>query len=496
MAARPDSRAQELLEQGASLYEEGKLYEALSCWKQVLVLDPGNEIAAEYLRFIEDNFQIGVDDFIEHHAEVVSTPPPMAAETARVPPVPSPAPLVAPQGTPPPMVAPPIPPGPGDESIEELDWSELLDEGVSAPPTQAPPMPPVLPVEGDEDFFEEPPPGSLDPPPGEERGAWGVDNDGPSEPPAPLMEVSQDDAPMDDPLGMPTHHFAAEYKPPVSSKHGSVSEEIGPDVSRRRRRSSAEQAIADQRRDLALMSDDSIEIMLDEDFKAFDEHAEDSDGEGATAPDDSMDLEAMMAAGIDTPAPATARALAEPEETPEPALPPEVEAPDAVPEHAPAPSDLEALLQAGLADIDAIESGDGPPPRDLMHRPPPGTDLDALMDKARQKQQAGDFSGSLALVEDVLAGNPDHAEAREYLEENTTRLLAMYRSKLGKLRRAPRVKLRPQEIIWQSLDHRAGFILSQVDGLTAYEDIIEISGMTELEATRVLARLVEHGVIG
>ena len=88
MSARPDSRAQELLEQGAGLYEEGKLYEALSCWKQVLAIDPGNEIASEYLRFIEDNFQIGVDDFIEHHADIASTPPPEASVSGP-PPVPS-----------------------------------------------------------------------------------------------------------------------------------------------------------------------------------------------------------------------------------------------------------------------------------------------------------------------------------------------------------------------------------------------------------------------
>ncbi|MCA9557879.1 MAG: hypothetical protein KC583_04865, partial [Myxococcales bacterium] len=172
-----------------------------------------------------------------------------------------------------------------------------------------------------------------------------------------------------------------------------------------------------------------------------------------------------------------------------------------VPPGAPAANDVEALLRAGLADLDAIEGGDSDaasssPPRQLIKAPPPGTDLDGLMREARRKQQAGDFSGSLELVEQVLAGDPNHVEARRYLEENTTRLLAMYRSRLGNMQRQPRVKLRPQEVMWQSLDHRAGFLLSQVDGMTSYEDIIEISGMPVLEATRILARLVEHGVVG
>ena len=82
------------------------------------------------------------------------------------------------------------------------------------------------------------------------------------------------------------------------------------------------------------------------------------------------------------------------------------------------------------------------------------------------------------------------------MSENTNRLLDMFRSRIGPLARMPRVKLRPDEIIWQSLDHRAGFLVSQVDGRTTFEDLIEISGMTELEATRMLARLVEFGIIG
>jgi hypothetical protein len=72
----------------------------------------------------------------------------------------------------------------------------------------------------------------------------------------------------------------------------------------------------------------------------------------------------------------------------------------------------------------------------------------------------------------------------------------MYRSRLGNLGHTPRVRLRQQEIVWQSLDHREGFILSQIDGRTSFDDVIEISGMDELEATRILARLVEHDVIG
>ena len=146
MTAGPDTRAQELLEKGASLYEEGKLYEALSCWKQVLQLDPDNEIAAEYLRFIEDNFQIGVDAFIEHHNPQAPPPPPK-------------------QPTPPPRSGPAMPPPPPpEESIEELDWSEILETDGSEVPERSAAVPEVS---TNEDFFADLQPGSLSPSPAE-----------------------------------------------------------------------------------------------------------------------------------------------------------------------------------------------------------------------------------------------------------------------------------------------------------------------------------------
>jgi len=44
-------------------------------------------------------------------------------------------------------------------------------------------------------------------------------------------------------------------------------------------------------------------------------------------------------------------------------------------------------------------------------------------------------------------------------------------------------------------DHRAGFIVSQVDGSLSFEDICDLSGMTRLETLRTLVQLLEAGVI-
>ena len=475
MSSRPDTRAQELLEQGASLYEAGKLYEALACWKRVIELEPTNEIAAEYLRFVEDNFQIGVEAFIDHHSGNTG---PLPGQISTEPsPAPAP-PLIS--SAPPRALPPPLPSETSsvnsslgldfsassiEESIEELDWSELLEQGADA--LVPPPQSSGLRAEGDEDFFVELQPGSIAPQPGQEAAAWGATRLVEETPPvADGAAVSEDLEPMLDPLTLPVEHFAAPYRPPASSGHGSVSQEILPGEPGSRGHASQEAAAP--RKDVTEMSDDSIEVMLDDDFRVWEDGAYVS-GSEALVPEDSTDLEVLLSQGMSLDGVGSV-----------PLTP---------------PPNLEPMVSSALASLDATEFG-GEAPRQLITAPPPDTDFDALMIRARQKQRAGDFTGSLELVELVLAGAPDHAEAQQYLAKNTIRLLAMYRSKLGDLKRRPSVKLRPQEIIWQSLDHRAGFVLSQVDGQTSYEEIMDISGMSELDATRILARLVEHGVIG
>jgi hypothetical protein len=59
----------------------------------------------------------------------------------------------------------------------------------------------------------------------------------------------------------------------------------------------------------------------------------------------------------------------------------------------------------------------------------------------------------------------------------------------------PRVLLKQDEIIWLNLDHRAGFVLAQIDGTLSLEDLFAVSGMSRLDTARILVHLKEQGVI-
>ena len=137
----------------------------------------------------------------------------------------------------------------------------------------------------------------------------------------------------------------------------------------------------------------------------------------------------------------------------------------------------------------------GGPARGPSGAPRGPDEVEVWMQGARELFALGDFSGSLELIERILKVQPGHAEAREYLQQNESTLIAMYESKLGPPGAIPRLAIQPEEVMWLNLDHRAGFLLAQIDGTVNYEDLFALSGLPRLDTARILAALLQQGVI-
>jgi tetratricopeptide (TPR) repeat protein len=159
--------------------------------------------------------------------------------------------------------------------------------------------------------------------------------------------------------------------------------------------------------------------------------------------------------------------------------------------------------EAGL-DLASVEEASGIRPLvpDAVRTPPavappkrPRSEVETWLEGARELFALGDFSGSLEMIEKILRVDPAHAEARKYLEQNEATLTAMYESKLGAADSIPRLAIQPEEVMWLNLDHRAGFLLAQIDGTVSYEDLFAVSGLPRLDTARILATLLQEGVI-
>jgi hypothetical protein len=122
-------------------------------------------------------------------------------------------------------------------------------------------------------------------------------------------------------------------------------------------------------------------------------------------------------------------------------------------------------------------------------------ELKTLVRGAKDLLNLDDHTGAMDLILKAQELAPNDAEVQALRDRSERTLEAMFESKLGKLSGCPRVKLKDDEIIWLNLDHRAGFVLAQIDGSVTFEDLFSVSGMSRLDTARILAQLIEEGVI-
>lgn len=113
----------------------------------------------------------------------------------------------------------------------------------------------------------------------------------------------------------------------------------------------------------------------------------------------------------------------------------------------------------------------------------------------KDRYAMGDFTGALEIAEALLSSDSADLEAQRYATSCRDVLMQMYLSRLGGLEQVINVVLPPEELRWLNLDHRAGFLLSLVDGASSIEELLDISGMPRLDALRILATLAEQRAI-
>jgi hypothetical protein len=143
----------------------------------------------------------------------------------------------------------------------------------------------------------------------------------------------------------------------------------------------------------------------------------------------------------------------------------------------------------------------GEPPRPREAEPPPssGTPASDEPPSAREMEDrvaVGDYTGALAMAERLLALDPDDQAAATCAESCRTILRQMYTARIGPLDKVPVVLVSRDQMRWLSIDHRAGFVLSLVDGVSSFEMILDVSGMPELDALRILGELSQQRIIG
>ena len=71
----------------------------------------------------------------------------------------------------------------------------------------------------------------------------------------------------------------------------------------------------------------------------------------------------------------------------------------------------------------------------------------------------------------------------------------MYAARSGRSIACRRCIVQRTQLRWLSIDHRAGFVLSLIDGSSTLEMILDVCGMPRLDAMRILHELVQQKVV-
>jgi len=553
MAEKKDFR--ELLDKGLTHYGLGEVSLAVETWHKVLQLDPDNLRAKEYLQFVEVNWapnqirdgepyrpdegsdpnqaaadlvQVGAAAETESTpepeivAEQESTPEPeMLAEPKFEPePEPPPEPQIEPEISkiePQPEPSAPVQDGadtksessdytaPGAPVIQASQWGDLYDFGSSPKPTDVQDRPPSpMPQEA-----ASPEPEHVPEPPAELQ----------PEPPAEAKVVATVEAEPE-----PQHVPEPEPEPGPEPEQEQPSE---PET--------AESVEADPGpRDLQEVLASST-LPPHPDVQPADESEDEQATEAKATELNENEIATKSYDSVPTrvkPVEVDSEAVQETQPEPEPPAPPAVEetgwaqtAWDSnVKEPVPADSPVvepQAEIEASAAEqngLDLVEEPAPPPVEedtgalDLISgteaQQPESTpepeqeeeeeeieEIGALFKGAKDLLELDDFSGALELLSKILEQEPHNFQAKKMYTEAETELTSIYSSKIGDLDQIPRVRMAGDEIIWLNLDHRAGFMLSLIDGQFCFDDILTVCGMNSLDALRIIVQLLQEKVI-
>jgi hypothetical protein len=147
------------------------------------------------------------------------------------------------------------------------------------------------------------------------------------------------------------------------------------------------------------------------------------------------------------------------------------------------------MTQRLLAEVDVGAPGEEAADDKLRRR------VSGLIRRAEQAAEAGSHGLAVAALDVALSQEPDSAITQKTVHRHRELMFRIFEGFLGDMHAVPTLALPLQEVSTQDLDSRAAFLLSRVDGTLSFEEIMDVAGMSRLEAYRHLCRLLLRGIL-
>jgi tetratricopeptide (TPR) repeat protein len=119
----------------------------------------------------------------------------------------------------------------------------------------------------------------------------------------------------------------------------------------------------------------------------------------------------------------------------------------------------------------------------------------ASVSRALSLVEQGDGPAALTLLRAALARSPQDLEAQAAFDLVRAHLFAAYRARAGSGSGRPRLKVGADQLLRFDLPPEAGFLLSMLDGRTRIEELMTVGGLDAFEVLHLLARLEKAGIV-
>ncbi|TNE46925.1 MAG: hypothetical protein EP343_21640 [Deltaproteobacteria bacterium] len=124
-----------------------------------------------------------------------------------------------------------------------------------------------------------------------------------------------------------------------------------------------------------------------------------------------------------------------------------------------------------------------------------GDDLGILLSGIEDLLAEEDFIGAKELLDVAVQQAPENPKIKILYQLCEKKVSEIFRQDFHSLDETPKIKINMGDILALRLNHRDGYILSQIDGMTSIADLLAISGFEEDELFMILGQLVHRGVI-
>lgn len=117
------------------------------------------------------------------------------------------------------------------------------------------------------------------------------------------------------------------------------------------------------------------------------------------------------------------------------------------------------------------------------------------LERAQVLRRGGLHEEAARILEELQGIDPNNSQLRHLMQLNEQGMSQKFLVRLGNLEASPRLTADPGSLMGLGLDSRAGYLLTLIDGMSTYQDILELSPMSDEETAELLVYLLRENVI-